>query len=90
MKLTHAHTILSALALTLLTQCGERELSPTEKLSQETFMKAFASFASFTEAADEAGISRLYGGIHFRSAIELGLEQGRCIGAYAAALKTRK
>lgn len=46
------------------------------------------SFASFWDAANEAGISRLYGGIHFRSAIELGLEQGRCIGAYALALKT--
>jgi len=44
-------------------------------------------FASFEEAAQNAGISRLYGGIHFRSAIELGLEQGRCIGAFAAALR---
>jgi hypothetical protein len=47
------------------------------------------SFASFDAAADEAGISRLYGGIHFRSAIERGLEQGRCIGAHTAAIKTR-
>ena len=44
-------------------------------------------FKSFWEAANEAGISRMYGGIHFRAAIEQGLEQGRCIGAYAAALK---
>lgn len=48
------------------------------------------SFASFWAAADEAGISRLYGGIHFRAAIDRGLDQGRCIGAYAAALKTRR
>jgi PAP2 superfamily len=48
------------------------------------------SFASFNAAAEEAGISRLYGGIHFRAAIERGLEQGRCIGTYANALKTRK
>lgn len=46
-------------------------------------------FSSFREAAEEAGISRLYGGIHFRSAIAVGLEQGRCIGAYTVALKTR-
>lgn len=39
------------------------------------------SFASFNAAADEAAISRLYGGIHYRSAIERGLEEGRCIGA---------
>ena len=44
------------------------------------------SFASFREAADEAAISRLYGGIHFRSAIDLGLAQGRCIGLAAASL----
>ncbi len=48
------------------------------------------AFTSFQAAADEAGISRLYGGIHFRAAIEHGLEQGRCVGAYANALKTRR
>ncbi len=37
-------------------------------------------FVSFDQAADEAAISRLYGGIHFRPAIDLGVEQGRCIG----------
>lgn len=47
-------------------------------------------FPSFRAAAEEAGISRLYGGIHFRAAIVDGLEQGRCIGAHAVALKTRK
>lgn len=48
------------------------------------------TFRSFHEAAEEAGISRLYGGIHFRSAIVDGLAQGRCIGGYVNALKTRK
>ncbi|MEO8529642.1 MAG: vanadium-dependent haloperoxidase [Deltaproteobacteria bacterium] len=46
-------------------------------------------FTSFYAAADEAAISRLYGGIHFRAAIDNGLLQGKCIGAYAAGLKTR-
>ena len=48
------------------------------------------SFPSFWAAAEEAGMSRLYGGIHYPIAIENGLAQGRCIGAYAAALQTRK
>ncbi len=48
------------------------------------------SFPGFWAAAEEAGISRLYGGIHFRAAIERGLEQGRCIGAYVNALRTRR
>ena len=47
-------------------------------------------FPSFWAAANEAGISRLYGGIHFRAAIERGLEQGRCIGAFTNALRTRR
>lgn len=45
-------------------------------------------FSGFIDAAKEAGISRLYGGIHFRSAIEQGYALGQCIGAYALALKT--
>ena len=47
------------------------------------------SFPSFWAAAEEAGLSRLYGGIHFRDAIENGLDQGRCVGAFTVALKTR-
>lgn len=35
------------------------------------------SFNSFTEAANEAGISRLYGGIHYREAIDKGILQGK-------------
>jgi hypothetical protein len=48
------------------------------------------TFASFDEAAEEAAVSRLYGGIHFRAAIEQGLEQGRCIGRRVSALTTRR
>lgn len=38
------------------------------------------SYTSFEQAANEAAISRLYGGIHYRAAIEDGLRQGRCVG----------
>jgi hypothetical protein len=47
-------------------------------------------FSSFDEAAEEAGVSRLYGGIHFRAAIERGLDQGRCVARYVNKLETRK
>lgn len=47
------------------------------------------SFASFWAAADEAGISRLYGGIHFRPAIVEGKKLGTCVGQFAVNLKTR-
>ena len=46
-------------------------------------------FAGFWEAAEEAAISRLYGGIHFPSANKNGLEQGRCIAGHVMGLKTR-
>lgn len=44
------------------------------------------SYDSFWAMANEAAISRLYGGIHYRDAIENGLDQGRCIGQQVLAL----
>lgn len=38
------------------------------------------SFLSFEHAEQEAAFSRLYGGIHYRVAIENGVRQGRCVG----------
>ncbi|MFD0798885.1 vanadium-dependent haloperoxidase [Maribacter chungangensis] len=38
------------------------------------------SFTSFNAAADEAAISRMYGGIHYRAAVEVGVDQGRQVG----------
>jgi hypothetical protein len=38
------------------------------------------SFTSFEQAAMEAAISRIYGGIHFRAAVENGIDMGRCVG----------
>jgi hypothetical protein len=47
------------------------------------------NFPNFAAAAEEAAMSRLYGGIHFRSAIEQGLAQGACVAGHVARLKTR-
>jgi PAP2 superfamily len=48
------------------------------------------AFRSFFQAADEAAISRLYGGIHFRPTIERGLDQGRCVGRAVNDLRFRR
>lgn len=40
-------------------------------------------FSSFDQAADEAALSRLYGGIHYLDAIEQGKWQGRKVGDHA-------
>lgn len=47
-------------------------------------------FASFFDYAEEAAISRLYGGIHFRDGIHFGLKQGRIIGEEVGALPFRR
>jgi hypothetical protein len=44
----------------------------------------YRSFPTCLDAADEAAVSRLYGGIHFRSANEDGLQAGISIGEWAA------
>lgn len=43
------------------------------------------SWATFTAAAEQAGISRIYGGIHFDNANSAGLTLGRQVGARAFA-----
>jgi hypothetical protein len=40
------------------------------------------TFQNFTQAADEAGVSRIFGGIHFASANFDGLATGRSLGNY--------
>ncbi|CAM8670348.1 PAP2_haloperoxidase domain containing protein [Comamonadaceae bacterium] len=45
------------------------------------------TFASFQAAANEAALSRMYAGIHFRSGIEGGKVQGRCVAQQVLALK---
>ncbi len=49
------------------------------------------SFSSFTEAAQEAARSRLYGGIHYPHGIAAGYEQGEQVGALVLQrLRTRR
>jgi membrane-associated phospholipid phosphatase len=45
------------------------------------------SFKSFQAAADEAALSRLYAGIHYRSSVEVGKVQGLCVAQKVLGLK---
>ncbi len=47
-------------------------------------------FSSFTMFATEAAMSRLFGGIHYREAIESGIKQGKKVGSQVLALHWRK
>ena len=83
------HSTQSAAAAVVMTTLFGENFAFTDETDRSDGL-APRSFPSFWAAAQEAGISRLYGGIHFRAAIERGLDQGRCIAAYVDALRTRR
>ncbi len=71
------HSIVSETAATLLTSLYGT-VAFTDNTERFRNLQS-RSFTSFQAAASEAAISRLYGGIHFRTGIEKGLDQGRCV-----------
>lgn len=76
-----AHSVASSSAATILTKTvGDNYafIDSTEVL----FGRPTRKFNSFYEAADQAAISRMYGGIHFKTAIVIGKEQGRKLGNF--------
>jgi hypothetical protein len=82
---TSGHSVQSGAAFQVLTDLFGQSYAFVDHTHDD---RGFAprSFGSFLEAAEEAAISRLYGGIHFRSAIVNGVTQGRCIGTAVTAL----
>jgi hypothetical protein len=81
---TSGHSVQSAVAARVLTDLLG-PISFTDRTHESRGLPA-RSFASFTDAAREAAVSRMYGGIHFRAAIDRGLEQGFCVGRRVRAL----
>jgi hypothetical protein len=84
---TSGHSVQAAAAAQVLTDLFG-EVTFTDRTHEELGF-APRTFSSFFAFAEEAAISRLYGGIHFRSAIELGVEQGKCIGQRVSGLQFR-
>lgn len=82
------HSTQSGAAATVLTAFFGENFAFTDSTHDKDKLPS-RSFENFWDAAEEAGVSRLYGGIHFRAAIERGLDQGRCIGEKTVALRTR-
>ena len=75
------HSVISNASAEVMTYHFGSNLAFTDT-SQLEFGIPNRSFRSFKEAALEASISRLYGGIHFRSDLERGNEVGERIGQY--------
>lgn len=84
------HSTISGSAATALTGVFGDNFSFSDSTEIE-FGLSSRSFHSFNDAADEAAVSRLYGGIHYRPANEIGLSMGRRIGEFVnQRLRTRK
>lgn len=75
------HSVVSGAAATALTDIFGDNFRFDDD-TEISFGLPVRSFNSFNEAADEAAISRMYGGIHFRKAIEVGVKQGRNLGKF--------
>lgn len=86
---TSGHSVISSSAATVLATLVGDSISFTDT-SELAYLGMKRSFRSVSQAADEAGISRLYGGIHFRSAIEQGKWQGRQVGGLYVQLVSNK
>ena len=78
---TSGHSVISTTAATILTQLFGDNFSFTDNTEVEFGLPA-RKFNSFAHASKEAAISRLYGGIHFRDAIENGVIEGEQIGKF--------
>lgn len=75
------HSVVSGAAATVLTQLFGKDFQ-YEDDTEVRFGLPVRSFTSFNQAAKEAANSRLYGGIHYRAAIDQGLVQGRNLGSF--------
>lgn len=86
---TSGHSVISSAAATALTGVFGESFAFTDSTEIE-FGLGVRSFTSFKEAADEAALSRFYGGIHYIPACEVGKQEGAALGEFVKQkIKTR-
>ena len=78
---TSGHSVISKASAIVLTKIYGEDFSFDDS-TEIKYGLPIRSFNSFMHAADEAAISRLYGGIHYRMAVEHGVVQGDKVGRY--------
>ncbi|MFD1613585.1 vanadium-dependent haloperoxidase [Gelatiniphilus marinus] len=76
---TSGHSVVSGAAATVLTNIFGDNFSFLDD-TETAYGLPVRPFTSFNAAAKEAAISRMYGGIHYRAAVEVGINQGIKIG----------
>jgi hypothetical protein len=86
---TSGHSVISGASGIVLTSLYGDNFAFVDSTEMQFGLPA-RKFTSFNQAADEASISRLYGGIHFKPALDNGLKQGRAVGNWVIGkLKTK-
>jgi hypothetical protein len=78
------HSVVSATSAIILTHYFGDNFSYTDDVERD-FGIPPRQFSSFEQAAQEAAISRFWGGIHFMDAINNGLKQGDKVGNWVLA-----
>lgn len=76
---TSGHSVASAASAYTLAQLFGDEFHLVDS-SEVDYGLPIREFDSFSQAANEAAISRFYGGIHYKPAIEYGVTQGTQVG----------
>ncbi len=85
---TSGHSVVSSAVANVLTHAvGSCAFRDSAHVNMGIAPKYFPSFLA---AAEEAAYSRMLGGIHFRSAVEIGLDQGTCIAEKVNSLRFRR
>jgi hypothetical protein len=80
-----AHSSLSAAAATVLGRFfGDDSIAFTDTSETAPGVPVTRSFDGFWEAAEEAGASRIYGGIHWQFDNRAGLRAGRDVGRFVS------
>jgi hypothetical protein len=83
------HSVVSTAAAVMLEKIFGADFSFADSTELE-FGIPVRNFSSFAQAAEEAAISRFYGGIHYMPAIVNGCNEGRAIGNFIVQkLKTK-
>jgi hypothetical protein len=81
---TSGHSVASSSVAVVLTYLLGDNFSFVDT-SEIYFGLPVREFKSFLQAANEAAVSRLYGGIHFRDACDNGVAQGKQVGQFVLA-----
>lgn len=78
---TSGHSTITASASTVLAKLYGNNFA-FQDTSDLRYIGMQRHFNSFQEAAAEASISRVYGGIHYRTGVDAGAEQGKLVGGF--------